>query len=67
MTEAAMPLDEFKHPDRAIYLLGNEISGLPSQILKQCQSLIKLPGEYSLNVAVAGSIVMYDRHNKGNR
>lgn len=67
MTETAMPLNEFKHPDRAIYLLGNEISGLPSQILKQCQSLIKLPGEYSLNVAVAGSIVMYDRNNKGNR
>ncbi len=66
MAEAAIPLSEFEHPDRAIYLLGNEISGLPSQILKECQSLIKLPGEYSLNVAVAGSIVMYDRNNKGS-
>jgi tRNA G18 (ribose-2'-O)-methylase SpoU len=66
MAEAAMPLSEFEHPDRAIYLLGNEISGLPSQILKECQSLVKLPGEYSLNVAVAGSIVMYDRNNKGS-
>ena len=66
MAEAAIPLSEFEHPDRAIYLLGNEISGLPSQILKECQSLVKLPGEYSLNVAVAGSIVMYDRNNKGS-
>lgn len=64
MGEDAIPLSEYKHPDRAVYLLGNEISGLPPQILDQCQSLIKLPGEYSLNVAVTGSIVMYDRITK---
>jgi len=61
----AIPISEYKHPDRAVYLLGNEISGLPPQILEQCQSLIKLPGDYSLNVAVTGSIVMYDRMTKG--
>lgn len=65
MGEDAIPLSEYEHPDRAVYLLGNEISGLPPQILEQCQSLIKLPGEYSLNVAVTGSIVMYDRITKG--
>ncbi len=65
MGEDAIPLAEYDHPDRAVYLLGNEISGLPPQILEQCQSLLKLPGEYSLNVAVTGSIVMYDRIAKG--
>ena len=67
MGEAATPLAEYIHPDRAVYLLGNEISGLPPQIVEQCQSLIKLPGEYSLNVAVTGSIVMYDRVSKVER
>ncbi|GJM05100.1 MAG: hypothetical protein DHS20C09_10910 [marine bacterium B5-7] len=61
MGDEAVPLMEYEHPDRAVYLLGNEISGLPPQILEQCQALIKLPGDYSLNVAVTGSIVMYDR------
>jgi tRNA G18 (ribose-2'-O)-methylase SpoU len=61
MGESATPIEEFVHPDRSVYLLGNEISGLPPQIVEQCQSTIKLPGEYSLNVAVTGSIVMYDR------
>jgi tRNA G18 (ribose-2'-O)-methylase SpoU len=61
MEESATPIEEFVHPDRSVYLLGNEISGLPPQIVEQCQSTIKLPGEYSLNVAVTGSIVMYDR------
>lgn len=61
MSEEAKPVCEFEHPDRAVYLLGNEISGLPRQTIKACQSVIKLPGEFSLNVAVTGSIVMYDR------
>lgn len=64
MSEEAIPLGDYIHPDRAVYLLGNEISGLPEQIIEQCQSVIKLPGDYSLNVAVTGSIVMYDRVNK---
>ncbi len=64
MGEEAKSINEFEHPDRAVYLLGNEISGLPQQTIKECQSVIKLPGEHSLNVAVSGSIVMYDRMNK---
>ncbi len=64
MGKDAIALSEYEHPDRAVYLLGNEISGLPPQVLEQCQSLIKLPGAYSLNVAVTGSIVMYDRNTK---
>ncbi len=61
MGETAIPLNEFEHPHRAVYLLGNEMSGLPEQLIEECQSVVKLPGEFSLNVAVAGSIVMYDR------
>ncbi len=64
MGESATPIVEFEHPDRTIYLLGNEISGLPPQVVEQCQAVIKLPGEYSLNVAVTGSIVMHDRMSK---
>lgn len=64
MSEQAIPLGDYIHPDRAVYLLGNEISGLAEQVIEQCPSVIKLPGDYSFNVAVAGSIVMYDRVNK---
>jgi tRNA G18 (ribose-2'-O)-methylase SpoU len=66
MGQDVIPIAEYEHPDRAVYLLGNEISGLPDKITSQCASIIKLPGEYSLNVAVTGSIVMYDRINKNN-
>ncbi len=64
MGESSIPIGKFLHPDRAVYLLGNEQCGLKPNITEQCHSLIKLPGTFSLNVAVAGSIVMYDRVEK---
>jgi tRNA G18 (ribose-2'-O)-methylase SpoU len=57
------PLREFAHPDMAIYLLGAEDAGLPARILAQCQAVVSLEsvGPLSYNVAVAGSLDMYDR------
>lgn len=57
---------KYSHPERAVYLLGNEQSGLSKFILKQCHQVVALPGDFSLNVAVAGSLVIYDRLSKLN-
>jgi tRNA G18 (ribose-2'-O)-methylase SpoU len=64
MGEQSQDIYQYQHPDRAIYLLGNEQSGLPPKVVSECHELIKLPGDYSLNVAVAGSLIMYDRDAK---
>jgi tRNA G18 (ribose-2'-O)-methylase SpoU len=64
LDERARPLEGFCHPPRAIYLLGAEDVGLPSEVLECCESIVQLPGRHSLNVAVAGSIVLYDRLSK---
>lgn len=64
MTDEAENLADFKHPPRAVYLLGNEASGIPPALVEQCHHTVSLPGAYSLNVAVAGSIVIYDRGTK---
>lgn len=61
LDDRARPLHEFTHPERAAYLLGAEDHGLSKEALGTCHALVKLPGRYSMNVAVAGSIVMYDR------
>lgn len=57
----ATPLADYKHPERACYLLGAEDHGLTRDVSDRCHDLIVLPGRYSMNVAVAGSIVLYDR------
>ena len=62
--EAARPIQQYDHPKRACYLLGAEDNGLTREAIFHCQDLIYLPGERSLNVAVAGSIVLFDRINK---
>lgn len=64
LAETAVMLSDFKHPKQACYLLGAEDNGLTKEALQHCQEVIKLPGERSLNVSVAGSIVLYDRITK---
>lgn len=61
LTEEAVPLETFKHPRRCVYLLGAEDHGLSNQAIEKSHFLIKFQSQLSLNVSVAGSIVMYDR------
>lgn len=61
ITPDAVDLFSFKHPQRAAYLLGAEDNGIPNYILEQCHKVVRLRGNYCLNVATAGSILMYHR------
>jgi tRNA G18 (ribose-2'-O)-methylase SpoU len=62
----AVLLHEFMHPERAVYLLGAEDSGLPADVVQRCHRLVQIPGAIRcLNVATAGSIVLYDRIARG--
>lgn len=61
LTENATMLSDFIHPKQACYLLGSEDNGLTLEAIKGCQEIVRLYGERSYNVAVAGSIVLYDR------
>jgi len=54
----------FAHPERALYLLGAEDRGLDERTCGRCHAsggLVTIPSALCLNVATAGSIVMYDR------
>ena len=63
--ESAHDLRTFAHPERAIYLLGAEDHGLPESILRgNCKLEIPTHLPTCMNVATAGSIVLYDRFVK---
>lgn len=64
ITNKAKKLKDFKHPKQACYLLGAEDHGLPPKVIDNCDSVVYLEGERSMNVSVAGSIVLYDRISK---
>lgn len=63
----AQDIRHASHPERACYILGAEDTGLPPRVIARCAQVLQIPGEFCLNVAVAGSIVLYDRLAKGGR
>ena len=62
--KGARELESYGHPERAVYLLGSEDGGLSNTAIEKCHSLVQFDSKICLNVAVAGSIVMYDRQTK---
>lgn len=59
----AIPLTEFTFPKRSILLLGQELTGIPSTLLQQCDRTVTIPQfgmVESLNVQTAGSIAIYE-------
>lgn len=64
LDKRATPISDVTHPKNCCYLLGAEDHGIPPRVIEKCDRLIQLPGERSLNVSVAGSIVLFDRINK---
>ena len=61
LVENARSLPIFCHPEQAVYLLGPEDGSLSPEILKRCHNRLVIPGSHCLNLAVAGSVVLYDR------
>jgi tRNA(Leu) C34 or U34 (ribose-2'-O)-methylase TrmL len=65
MGSGSVPLQDFVHPPRAVYVLGSEDNGLNRPIVEACQCHVSLPKwvgrSSSYNVATAGALVMYDR------
>ena len=60
-TEEAVNMPSFRHPLKAAYILGSERFSISKETLQKCDHVIKIPTKFSLNVATAGAIVMYDR------
>jgi tRNA G18 (ribose-2'-O)-methylase SpoU len=61
ISDDATELPSFRHPQTAAYVLGPERGALSPDMTARCQSVVKIPTRFSVNLAVAGAIVMYDR------
>jgi tRNA G18 (ribose-2'-O)-methylase SpoU len=63
-------LFEAEYPERPCFLLGAELGGVPPELLEEAQLVVQIPQwglVPSLNLAVAGSIVLYDHLSKLSR
>jgi tRNA G18 (ribose-2'-O)-methylase SpoU len=61
LLDEAVELPAFPHPAQAAYVLGPERGVLSPGMIARCHHLVRIPTAFSLNVATAGAIVMYDR------
>jgi tRNA G18 (ribose-2'-O)-methylase SpoU len=61
IAEDAVELPRFRHPLRAAYVFGGERTSLSPEMLARCAHVVKIPTRFSINVGMAGAIVLYDR------
>lgn len=61
ITEDAIELPSFRHPRQAAYILGSEREGLSREMQALCDHVVKIPMRFSVNLGVAGALIMYDR------
>jgi tRNA G18 (ribose-2'-O)-methylase SpoU len=61
ITDEAIELPTFRHPRQAAYILGSEREGLSADVQSLCDYVVKIPTRFSVNLGVAGALIMYDR------
>jgi tRNA G18 (ribose-2'-O)-methylase SpoU len=66
LIEGAIPLPEYKHPERAFYIFGAEDATLGERVLSWCRDVIYIPTSGCLNLAACVNVVLYDRMLKRN-
>jgi tRNA G18 (ribose-2'-O)-methylase SpoU len=67
ITDDAVELPSFRHPRCAAYVFGAERGGLSPELLDLAEHAVKIPTRFSVNLAIAGAIVMYDRLLTSNK
>ncbi len=63
LDDRAVNLFDAEYPERPCFLLGAEIGGVPGELLDEAELVVQIPQwglVPSLNLAIAGSIVLYD-------
>lgn len=67
LTDDAVGLPTFVHPERACYIFGPENGSISPEVLSRCSTSVKIPTVMSLNLGMTVNIVLYDRLAKGRR
>jgi tRNA G18 (ribose-2'-O)-methylase SpoU len=61
ITDDAIDLPSFRHPLRAAYVFGAERLSVSPGMLARADHVVRIPTRFSINVGMAGAIVLYDR------
>jgi tRNA G18 (ribose-2'-O)-methylase SpoU len=60
--ERSIPLSSYVTPEKIVLILGEEVHGIPDDLLNECEDIIEIPmvgKKESFNVSVATGIALY--------
>ena len=66
LIEGAIPLPDYKHPERAFYIFGAEDATLGERIIGRCRDVVFVPTNRCMNLAATVNVVLYDRLAKAS-
>lgn len=61
LVEGAVPLPDYQHHAKAYYLFGPEDASLDQEVINQCDDVLYIPTNGSMNLAATVNVVLYDR------
>jgi len=64
ITDGTVDLTSYEHPERAYYVFGPEDGSVRNEVLAWCRDVVRIPSAYCLNLAIAVTVVLYDRSAK---
>jgi len=59
---ASIPLPNYQPPEKLVLVLGEEVHGIPPELLERCDDILEIPmlgHKESFNVSVAAGIALY--------
>lgn len=66
LVEGAIPLPEYQHPDKALYIFGPEDGTISQQVVDKADAVVYVPTIGCLNLAATVNVVLYDRISKSS-
>lgn len=67
LTDDAIDLTQFVHPERGFYIFGPENGSVSRGTIDRCKHVVKVPTRLSLNLGATVHVVLYDRLQKTSR
>lgn len=61
LMDESIDLPSFRHPRQAAYVLGPERGSLSPDLVARCAFVVRIPTRFSINLSLAGALVLYDR------
>lgn len=61
LVEGAIPLPDFVHPDKALYIFGPEDGTINQQVINQADAVVYVPTVGCMNLAASVNVLLYDR------